>query len=823
MQRTDPGTNGDETGVSASPTETRHASSERWLGAAILLTLAAAAALEAYGFVSERLFAQAIWLDVGLQRLVEYTVVFGLIVAGIIVFFRRWLLTLALLTAAGGAVVAVGALPLLSVLFMLVSADALGHLVFGDDGSEERALLNVLSGIALLVFAMTFLVRVRVNYAPVYVAALTLPLLFDRRRTMLRLRRRTALLSDAPHLPLAYAVALAVLAYVVGMHWLLVLKPEVSTDSLAMHLAIPAGVAMHHVMPFEPSRFVWAVMPMTADYAYTAAYMLGGEAASRLLNLTVFLLLLGLLYSALRRSTAPAAALLGTACFASTPLTSLVTGSLFVENFQAAMIFGAATGVWLFWESGLPRDLLTAALLGGTAVATKLGSVSFVVCLLPFAIAASLRHRRARAPLPVSALWLASFVLVVAAVPPYAIAWWKTGNPVFPFLNARFRSPYFEPIDFVDTRFLEPIRWRTLFDLTFRTNSFYEGQKGSFGFQHLVLVPLAAFAAFASRRPAVLSSAVLGIAGGILVLRSVPNARYVYPALPLLIVPAAALVGGRRSRSVSSGAMAVACSACIALNAYFFASSGWYHKDFFLPFSAEAKEAYVRELAPIRPVIDYMNREHPGSDTLLTSSTAIAGLSGNVYEAQWHQWRIQHRLLAAKDLGEIVQVLKGWNVRYLIASDDAASGTTAPILAALVDRCATQEFRVANVSLRRLEPTCPHIPPGLASVGARAKAAGITGALSFSPIPVRLCSRTGLGRATVAWRVMGASVVEVHVSAPDGPLFARAGESGSQDTGEWVTRGTTFYLQNAAGGVPRTLENTIARASVTETIAVACD
>ena len=33
--------------------------------------------------------------------------------------------------------------------------------------------------------------------------------------------------------------------------------------------------------------------------------------------------------------------------------------------------------------------------------------------------------------------------------------------------------------------------WDTLYDLTFRTHLTYEGRNGSFGFQYLVLAPLA--------------------------------------------------------------------------------------------------------------------------------------------------------------------------------------------------------------------------------------------------------------------------------------------------------------------------------------------
>ena len=79
-------------------------------------------------------------------------------------------------------------------------------------------------------------------------------------------------------------------------HWFAVLEPETSADGLSIHLAIPANIAAHHVMTFDPSRITWAVMPMGADFIWSIVYLLGGEMAARLLNFAILLVLLGLLH-----------------------------------------------------------------------------------------------------------------------------------------------------------------------------------------------------------------------------------------------------------------------------------------------------------------------------------------------------------------------------------------------------------------------------------------------------------------------------------------------------------------------------------------------
>src|SRR6185369_3982420 len=111
-------------------------------------------------------------------------------------------------------------------------------------------------------------------------------------------------------------------------------------------------------------------------------------------------------------------------------------------------------------------------------------------------------------------------------------AFWKTRNPLFPFGNATFVSPDLErSIRTEDHTFHQPLTWRTAYDITFHTHDYFEGQDGSVGFQYLILVPLGILGAFMVRGRAGIA-AVIGIGAAALVVWQLPNARYVYPALP---------------------------------------------------------------------------------------------------------------------------------------------------------------------------------------------------------------------------------------------------------------------------------------------------
>ena len=91
-------------------------------------------------------------------------------------------------------------------------------------------------------------------------------------------------------------------------------------------------------------------------------------------------------------------------------------------------------------------------------------------------------------------------------------------------------------------------------------------------------------------------------------------------------------------------------------------------------------------------------------------------------------------------------------------------------------------------------------------------AAGAMGGSSFqaSPNPAIVSSGSGFGTSTLFWNAPSAATVEIHVGAPEGPLFAEGGSQGSATASGWVSDGLTFYLQDVSGGKALTGVNTLA-------------
>ncbi len=81
-----------------------------------------------------------------------------------------------------------------------------------------------------------------------------------------------------------------------------------------------------------------------------------------------------------------------------------------------------------------------------------------------------------------------------------------------------------------------------------------------------------------------------------------------------------------------------------------------------------------------------------------------------------------------------------------------------------------------------------------------------------NPIPVKAGQ---LGVTNISWNAPSASIIQVRVNAPDGPVLTDNGNVGSMMTAAWVTNGTSFYLQDASNGNPTLASNTLASVTVT--------
>ncbi|MEO8097308.1 MAG: hypothetical protein ABI811_06360 [Acidobacteriota bacterium] len=605
--------------------------SKRLFGVSWVL-LAVLAAISAYGFLHERLLDEHVWTSEGARTFLIYTAVYWT-VAGLLLW--RWPAALGAVIAAAAVAYAAwwaGPLAPLAVIYFLGSCYCLGRLL----SKVAHGVTAILLGAAVWMLVIWTALHFPVNHAWVYGIAFALPYLVWRPSWSFTFpAQREA------------AGSLAVLLFILLAHFFVALKPEISSDGLSMHLALPAVVADQAIWPFDHMHAIWSLMPAGADALYTGVYLLGGELAAKLLNFAFLGIVVALLVEAGRRWVSPSLTFLGAALFVSTPLVQLVTGSLFVENVWAALVLAATLALLRHFDSDDGRELLLVAVLSAAAVAVKLIAAAFaapLAVLVGFSVIRSKAWRHGLA---------AAAVAVLFAAPPYLFAFAKSGNPIFPFENAVFQSPdYDAEKSFVDPRYadLQP-SWNAAYEMTFRSARYVEGQGGAAGFQYFLL--LAPAALLIRRRD---QAMVLGVAvaGGVIVLAGAPNLRYLYAAMPL-----ASLV------MLSTGRAALPL-VLIAANLFFLPSAGYYDQDFAL-FRKPDIGPYIQAKAPVRLLIDRLNRQAPGEVAAFFSTDATAGLHAQAYTDTWHNEHYWERVRNAPDAAATAAYFKSLGIRHVIA------------------------------------------------------------------------------------------------------------------------------------------------------------
>ncbi|MDQ6621451.1 MAG: glycosyltransferase family 39 protein [Pseudomonadota bacterium] len=613
----------------------------------------------------------------------------GLVTLGltcvVIAFARRhasaasWMLVI--LTAIGlcgmGPVLAVGA--------WLLSAWLSGRRVLRWlDVPEGSACVAILLGLCLWIGVISATAAMKVHFMPVYVAAVVMTLILTRRDLLALAPTWLATARAREPRPDIFALAwTALLTTVVILHLFIVAKPEAGYDANTMHLYIPLLTSEMHRFSFDVTRHAWAVFPLGADWMFTAAYMLGGEAAARLANLAFGALACMLLYRLLRRHATPALALATVTLLAATPVAFLETGSLFVENLWLAYLLATLTVTLDRFDRGSPAALAVLALLAAGAMQCK---VLAAVWLVPLLLVAPIAWRRSLRAWSKPALATMAIAILIGAW-PYANAWMRTGNPVFPYLNSVFGSANFDTAaDFFNDLYRTPLRPWSLYEMIVHSEPFIEGHNGAAGFFWLLLLPGLVVAL--TRWRSLLPWALLALGGGFfaVVFAQQSYLRYVLPAFALLAVLGgwglAALPQGRALSVV----VLVTGVAVGTLQLRLMYTANWNHARLCAScgFDRAAREAYLVTFMPDRVIGETMNRLLPSTARVgffMPNAPSPAGFLGYARQANWHDHAAFERIARAETTEDLMQVVRAYGLTHVVCREPPSEDDTAVIVA----------------------------------------------------------------------------------------------------------------------------------------------
>jgi hypothetical protein len=480
--------------------------------------------------------------------------------------------------------------------------------------------------------------------------------------------------------------------------------PELGHDALAMHLFIPRYIASQGFWSFDASTYVWALMPALGDWLYAFAYVLAGESAARLINV-MFVFSLAILITRIIYWAGGnwIASCWGVILFLAAPLTFMEGTSLFIETIWGAFM---VAGCWLVLratveEKPAPAYLLQGGVVLGLAAAAK--AVTFTV--LPLLLLILLMRPKA--------WWRASHArcvvvgicgFIVLGGVPYVTAFALTGNPLFPFYNAIFKSALFPAENFVDTRFLKGFSWDTLWKMSLDTGKYLESFPGGIGFHWVVLLVPALIVLVGARHKRALALIAVGLFSIVACFSAMAYVRYVFPALVLMTAGIAVALGlVLSSAGVFARIFEAVALVLLAFNLIFITNSSFY-SEFPLRASLQNSDPVesTRPLYPTRAAVELAGlingREHP---IAIFAAPVGAGARGDVLYVSWYNNKLLNEVENAASPTAIASVLSKRGAS-LVVIDSEYRGVKTAILNHLKE--ASDELAsFGTVSVRKLK------------------------------------------------------------------------------------------------------------------------
>ncbi len=674
-------------------------SSERYTKFICYLLLVAGAALTLRGFINFQWDKDYLYTNSGFIKYICYFIVSSLLVFFGSSHFKKSPFLVGSVISVALALYANALWSLIVVLWIVVSSVILGQSLlsklFGK--YQYNNLSQFLVGIGFLGTLVGLLAHFPYNYFGIYGIALIMPLIVWHKSLKGFLISQSNWFSGEYSEPKSVKILDTVIVGVALVDFIIALMPEIGFDPLVMHLFIPAHLSLRHQWGFAVDTYVWAVMPMLGDWIYSIGYMLGGETSARLIN-TGFIFILGWLIRELvlwagGNSIGSRWAVL---LFLSTPLTLSESSCVFIESVLTVFIVSGAFGLLRScWPMGNPRyEFPVAGFLLGCALSTKALTLFILPVLLLVLV---IRYKLWLKSDYVNSILIGIFLLFAFGMIPYVTAWVLTGNPVFPFYNGIFKSPYFDVYNFVDGRWQMGLSWNTLYDITFFSTKYAEALPGVAGFQWLLLLPVTSLIILMKWNKQGLVLLFISLASFFFIFNSISYLRYAFPLYPFLC----ATIGIGISQSCSSLRLveSVIAYCCVGLNLVFINSGFNTYVSFPIEYlsSQSDRALLLRQILPIRSaveIVNSLNSEH--SPVGFFADPLSAGLASDGLYTNWYNSRFNSMIDAATTPIDIARVLKKYKVQYVIVDDNWGKAGQL----ALLDQVTGTVSRVANVSVR---------------------------------------------------------------------------------------------------------------------------
>jgi hypothetical protein len=565
--------------------------------------------------------------------------------------------------------------PILVVVLIGTASHSLGRWILRHANLEQRPddpVIFMLVGLGSYATVVSLAAHIPVNYPGVYLASLLLPIYLDRASIGAALRDWLALRPSGCSSRFGDRFVQALTGVVGMLHFCFALLPEVMHDALALHLFVPVHMAVRHEWGFNPSLYSQALIPMLGNWIYSMGYMLAGESAARLLNVS-FLFVLAYIgrILVLWAGGSDRGASWGMLMFLATPLCFTESSSLFVEAMWTAYV---VTGIYLLArvvtrDDPVERaqDIVVAGLLLGFAAAAKPLTLTYLPAFAPLLLA---RWRVWAYASLVKSYLKGGLAFVAVGTIPYIAAYLISGNPVFPFYNEIFKSPYYPPFNFDNPIFKAGVTWDLPYQVVFASEKYLEATMGVSGFQWLLLMPVTGLLILVARGWRAMMLLAVAVLALLVVFHFQSYLRYIFPVVLLMsVLIGVALDQVRGMGHIARVAMLLGATLTVMLNLAFFTSGVWVYRD--LPigalFNEAARERLLLERMPIRHAVALANSLNGTRAPVAFFSPPFgAGLHADALYPNWYNYVFEREVAGAHDARAVASALGKYGARIVI-------------------------------------------------------------------------------------------------------------------------------------------------------------
>lgn len=478
------------------------------------------------------------------------------------------------------------------------------------------------------------------------------------------------------------------------------LLPDRGYDSQALHLMVASQVNNLEGWSYNPNFYSMAIIPLLPDWILAISYCYGGEISAKLTNLIFNVLLIWVLVKMIFENISRTTYYFKASAFAlalSTPLALTETITIHMEVLWG---FFMALCAWSIlktpgYQRGSPDEDNSPIFFSAAMLAFSISSKHFTLLLAPIFFAAQLAkcsrfNVDTLRKFPFSAI-VTLPISILCAIFPYAHAYVKTGNPVFPFFNGFFKSPLYPASNHEMPIYQHNPDISLPISMVFDSGRFIEGTIGAPGFQLATLLLPAHVALYYCLkiriRPQPISKmlfAAYAISWSCLlfVLFFQNYLRYVYPFILFNSVAAVGILGACASRLLSNNTILrvplfALVFLTIILNMVFYCAGTWCYRitPIASSFTNYGRDKLNSLVNPTRVLVDTVN-------SLNTERNPVAFICQEIYGARlksealypnWYNKSFEKELNGVSSESDLNLLIRKWGFKYFIISRERES------------------------------------------------------------------------------------------------------------------------------------------------------